>query len=344
MADSRRPTIALIGFGGSGAGIHAPIIAATAAVELSVIVTHDAGRTALAKAQFPEAEITDSLVAAEQCDVAVVALPVAFRGDMIDRLVARGVRVVVEKPFAADLAAAEKLATMGADLLAVFHNRRWDSDFLTLKKLQAQGVWSGPVRLTSRIQRWQPAVRDGWRNRPDGGGFLREVGTHQIDQVLDLLGPAASVYAEVSRRRSGASAEDEVFLAIKHVDGSRSHLISGALGNPDLPRFDLASERTLINIGTGDPQQDQLAAGLNPHDDGWGVADTSQWWVKEDASVARPLDAERGWWPGYYEAVAEWAHGGAAPVTAADGVATMAVIEAARQAAEQGTLVDLDGK
>lgn len=336
--------VALVGFGGSGSGIHAPLIASNARLELAVIVTKDADRRRQAAGRFPEALVTDALEAAGRCAVAVVALPVAYRGDTVERLLDRGLRVVVEKPFAADLMAAQELAALAEARLTVFHNRRWDSDFLTLRRLRSEGAWSGPIRLTSRIQRWQPSLRDGWRNRSDGGGFLREVGTHQIDQVLDLLGPATRVYAEVSSRRPGAETEDDVFIAAHHADGSISHIVSGALGDPRLPRFDLASTETLIRIGSGDPQQEQLVGGMSPAHADWGVPDTSEWWMQRGSEPAEPVVAERGWWPGFYDAVADWAGGGAVPVPAAAGVATMAVIEAARASAERAEPVWLDGR
>lgn len=343
MPGSSRATVALLGFGGSGAGIHAPLLETTDAVDLAVIVTRDPERRATAAARYPTAEVTDSLDPALGCDVAVVALPVAFRGDMVLRLLDRGVRVIVEKPFANDLGESKSLAAVAGDRVAVFHNRRWDSDFLTLRRLQDEGAWTGPVKVTSRIQRWQPAVRDGWRNRPDGGGFLREVGTHQIDQVLVLFGPASSVYAEISTRRDGAGAEDDVFLSIAHADGSRSHVVSSAVGDPTLPRFDLASDETLVSLGAADPQQDQLAVGLSPADPEWGRADASDWWIRRGSGDRQAVTPERGWWPGFYEAVDAWVTGGVPPVSGAEAVATMAVIEAARRSALEGVPVLLDG-
>lgn len=335
MPDGSIP-VALVGFGGSGAGIHAPLIDATEGLDVAVVVARGEERREAAARRYPHAEVTDSLDAAKAAAVAVVTLPVHHRGDTVEHLVDAGARVVVEKPFAGDLAGAQDLAARVGDQVTVFHNRRWDSDFLTLQRLQKSGAWTGPVRLTSRIQRWQPTVRDSWRNDPQGGGFLREVGPHQIDQAIQLLGPVTSVYAEAMVRRPGARTEDDVFVALSHADGSVSHLISGALGNTDLPRFEVSALDALVSLGAADPQHDQLHAGLSPHDPAWGVTDASDWRRRGASGEWDIIVPERGWWPGFYEATRDWLSGSRGPVSVEDGVATMQVIDAARESARSG--------
>ncbi|MGN6220922.1 MAG: Gfo/Idh/MocA family protein [Microbacterium sp.] len=328
--------VALVGFGGSGSGIHAPLIDATEGLDVAVVVARGEERRAAAAQRYPHAEVTDSLDAAKAAAVAVVTLPVHHRGDTVAHLVDAGTRVVVEKPFAGDLAGAQQLAARVGDQVTVFHNRRWDSDFLTLKRLNKARAWTGPVRLTSRIQRWQPTVRDSWRNDPEGGGFLREVGPHQIDQAIQLLGPVTGVYAEVLVRRPGSRTEDDVFLALTHADGSVSHLISGALGNTDLPRFEVSALDALVSLGTADPQHDQLHAGLSPLDPSWGITDASDWRRRGADGEWGDVVPERGWWPGFYQATRDWLSGSGGPVSVEDGVATMQVIDAARESARSG--------
>ncbi|GFJ87832.1 Gfo/Idh/MocA family protein [Phytohabitans rumicis] len=260
--------VALIGFGGAGAGLHAPLVGAHSAFALSVVVTRNQERQRAAKARFPAAQVGSDLTAAKGCAVAVVAVPPASRARIVDQLHDLGTHVVVDKPMATDLREAEQL--LGHAPLAIFHNRRWDSDFLTLRRLQGEGAWAGPARLESRLQWWQPTVRDSWRNHPTGGGILLEVGPHLIDQAITLLGPVVDVYAELDARRPGAIAEDDVFLALRHADGSLSHLSMGPVGDAHSPRFELTAGGTRITLGTPDRQQEQLAEGLAPGDDTWG--------------------------------------------------------------------------
>ncbi|GAA4718778.1 Gfo/Idh/MocA family oxidoreductase [Phytohabitans rumicis] len=332
--------VALIGFGGAGAGLHAPLVGAHSAFALSVVVTRNQERQRAAKARFPAAQVGSDLTAAKGCAVAVVAVPPASRARIVDQLHDLGTHVVVDKPMATDLREAEQL--LGHAPLAIFHNRRWDSDFLTLRRLQGEGAWAGPARLESRLQWWQPTVRDSWRNHPTGGGILLEVGPHLIDQAITLLGPVVDVYAELDARRPGAIAEDDVFLALRHADGSLSHLSMGPVGDAHSPRFELTAGGTRITLGTPDRQQEQLAEGLAPGDDTWGMPDAHDWVIRTGPQPPAPVHAERGRWQAFYDAVVPWISQDAAPpVSAQEGLATMRVIDAARRSNAERHLVPL---
>lgn len=332
--------VALIGFGGAGAGLHAPLIATHPDLTLNVVVTRNQERQRAASARFPAAQVSSDLTTAKGCAVAVVAVPPADRARIVDRLHDLGVHVVVDKPMATDLREAERLARHTP--LAIFHNRRWDSDFLTLRRLQGEGAWAGPARLQSRLQWWQPTVRDSWRNHPAGGGILLEVGPHLVDQAITLLGPVVAVYAELDARRPGAIAEDDVFLALRHADGSRSHLSMGPVGDAHSPRFELTARDTRITLGAGDRQQQQLAEGLTPGDDAWGMPEAHDWIIRNGPQPPAPIHAERGRWQAFYDAVIPWVTQGAAPpVPAQEGLATMRVIDAARRSNNERQLVPL---
>ncbi len=123
----------------------------------------------------------------------------------------------------------------------MFHNRRWDGDFLTLRRLIAEGALGRPTRVESRFERWRPEVDAGrWRERPDpaeGGGLLADLGSHLIDQAIVLFGRPVAVHAELLARRPGAQVDDDCFVALTHPGGERSHLWASMLGADDPPRF-----------------------------------------------------------------------------------------------------------
>lgn len=321
--------VALVGFGGAGSGIHAPLVASHTDLDLAVVVTRDRARARAATRRFPGAAVTDRLDDARRCVVAIVALPPPYRADVVDRLLDLGLRVVVEKPLGWDLSETERLISRGGDRITVFFNRRWDSDFLTLRRLRDEGTWTSPVRLVSRMQWWMPEVRDGWRNRAPGGGVLTEVATHLIDQAVQLLGPITDVYAELDARRPGARAEDDVFLALRHDDGSLSHLAAGPLGAPR-PRFGLVSPASVVTLGDGDVQHDQLRRGRTPRDADWGIPDATTWTVSRGGVDHEPVRPERGRWSGFYDEVVAWARGGRPPVSADSAIAAARVVDAAR--------------
>src|SRR5207237_3760146 len=136
----------------------------------------------------------------------------------------------VDKPFATNVGEAQSIidaAAVRGVPLTVFHNRRWDGDFLTLRRLLDEGVLGTVTRYESRFERWRPVPKGGWRESgsPDeAGGLLFDLGPHLIDQALVLFGAVSHVYAEVERRRDSVETDDDVFVALTHASGIRSHL------------------------------------------------------------------------------------------------------------------------
>lgn len=343
MPDSSPVTVALVGYGHSGSSIHRPLIESVPDLSLHVVVARDPARVDAATRDLPQSVVTTDVRHAANCDVVVLAIPPAQRAGLVEQLLVSGAHVIVEKPLAVTVEEAIALDRISDDRLAVFHNRRWDADFLTLQRLRHDGVWSTPAHMVSRTQWWQPTIREGWRNEA-GGGILLEVGTHLIDQALTLLGPVARVYAELPTRRRGAHAEDDMFLSLDHLDGSRSHLVAGPLG-PAQPRAHLSTPNALVSMLEGDVQQSQLAAGLRPGCEGWGTVAPSTWELHNKDGVVSSIESERGRWEEFYRGVAPWVRWrAAAPVSSRDGVATMRVIAAARASARDLRVVEMESE
>ncbi len=176
-----------------------------------------------------------------------------------------GLPVVVDKPIAGTAAEARELAALAEQhslLLSVFQNRRWDNDFLTLRKLIAEGELGDVWRFESRFERWRPQPKGGWRESGDPaeiGGLLYDLGSHVVDQALALFGPAASVYAESDIRRPGAETDDDTFFALTHTNGVRSHLYVSATTAQLGPRFRvLGSKAGYVKYGL-DPRRPTCA-------------------------------------------------------------------------------------
>jgi predicted dehydrogenase len=181
--------------------------------------------------RYPDAELlTDAgalFSAADAHDVVVVAAPNREHEPLGLAAIEAGLHLVVDKPLAASAAGGERLAKAARErglVASVFHNRRWDGDFLTLRRLVSEAALGDLVRLESRFDRWRPRVQTGrWRELSapeDAGGMLFDLGPHLIDQALLLLGPARSVFAEVRSVRPGAEVDDDFFLALDHRAGA----------------------------------------------------------------------------------------------------------------------------
>jgi predicted dehydrogenase len=216
----------------------------------------------------------------------------------------------------------------------VFHNRRWDGDFLTVRRLVSEGALGQVTRFESRFERFRPQIKQGaWRELGDaaeGGGLLLDLGPHLVDQAVQLFGPPLSVYAEVETRRPGAQVDDDVFVALEHAGGERSHLWMSAIAPLHGPRFRVSGLQAGFGCDGLDPQEDQLRTGKRPGDPGWGEAPPG-WVAGEDRT---PVELERGRYEDYYAQVRDWVQGDAPPpVDPADGVRVLEILEQARAVA-----------
>jgi predicted dehydrogenase len=335
--------VALIGFGLAGRVFHAPFIAAVEGLELATVVTSNAERAAQAREAYPDARVVPTPGEAWDADVVVVATtndahaPLALEGAR------RGVPVVVDKPLATSVAQAEEVLAAGGQV-TVFQNRRWDGDFLTLRRLVADGALGDVVRFESRFERFRPEVGSGWREQAGdvGGGQLLDLGPHLVDQALELLGPPVRVYAEVGARRSGAQVDDDAFVALEHAGGAHSHLSMGVLAPMAGPRFVVSGLRGGFACDGLDPQEPQLRGGMRPGDPGYGERpDLGR--LVDAAGEQRRVAIERGRYEDFYAGVRAWLEDGApAPVDPHDSLAGLRVLEAARRSAAAHDVIDLE--
>ncbi|MEV7077062.1 Gfo/Idh/MocA family oxidoreductase [Streptomyces sp. NPDC093516] len=348
--------VGLVGYGLAGSVFHAPLIAATEGLTLDTVVTSNPERQQQARAEFPDVRLAASpdelFDRASELDLIVVASPNKTHVPLATTALEAGLPVVVDKPVAGTAAEARALAALAEErglLLSVFQNRRWDNDFLTLRKLLAEGELGDVWRFESRFERWRPKPKGGWRESGDPaeiGGLLYDLGSHVVDQALALFGPAASVYAETDVRRPGAETDDDTFIAITHTGGVRSHLYVSATTAQLGPRFRVLGSRAgYVKYGL-DPQEAALREGLRPGPD-WGAEPESLWGrVGSGESPVtgggRPEPTLPGDYPAYYAAVAQALLAGAPnPVTALEAAAALDVLEAARRSAREKTVVTL---
>jgi predicted dehydrogenase len=230
-------------------------------------------------------------------------------------------------------------------LVIPFHNRRWDGDFLTLRRLVERGALGEVARFESRFERWRPEVSaDRWRESAapqDAGGLLYDLGVHLIDQALVLFGPAASVYAELDHRRAGARVDDDAFVAVTHRSGVRSHLWASVIAGDLGPRLRvLGTAAAYVKHGL-DVQETQLRAGLTPRDDGVGAEEPSAHGMLRAGDEAQAVETLPGRYQDFYAGVAGALRGDPPPVLAQDAVAALQVIDAARASATEGRVVSL---
>jgi len=320
-------------------------------LSLASIVTSNPERVERARSAHPDAEILSSAddLLANPCDLAVIAAPNRHHAPLALRAIEARMHVVIDKPLAPSVTEAESVASAAARagvVASVFHNRRWDGDFLTLRRLVGDGALGELLRLESRFERWRPEVDFGkWREGggpEDAGGALFDLGPHLIDQALELLGPARSVYAEVRNVRTGVEVDDDVFVALEHDSGARSHLWATMVAAQPAPRFRaLGSRAAYVKRGV-DPQEDALRSGGGPRDPGFGAEPREAWGLLGDEDSAAPVATEPGRYVEYYEGIERAIRGdGPPPVPLEAGIETLRVIEAARASSAERAVVQL---
>jgi scyllo-inositol 2-dehydrogenase (NADP+) len=342
--------VALLGYGLAGAVFHAPLIRAVDGLELAAIVTRDEERRSRARSENPDAALLGSAdelwERADELDLVVVASPNRFHVPLARSAVAAGLAVVVDKPLAATADEARSLVACARDcgvLLTVFQNRRWDGDFLTVRRLVEDDSLGAIGRFESRFERWRPALTGAWRESAaaeDAGGLLYDLGSHLVDQALQLFGPAAHVYAELDARRAGARVDDDTFLALTHESGVRSHLWMSALVAQPGPRFRVFGGRATFTKYGLDVQEQALNTGVDSRSPDWGREPEERWGELATGDETRRIETAPGAYPRFYEGVVRaLREDGPPPVDPDEVVAQLQVLDRARLSARERRIV-----
>ena len=334
---------AIVGYGLSGKVFHAPFVEADDRFVLDAIVTSSPDRQAEARGDHPEAQVYstfDELLASRSdLDLIILASPPQTHVDFATRALAAGAAVIVDKPFvptAADARALAEAAAGASRPLMVFHNRRWDGDFLTIQRLIAEGELGEVFAFESAFEHWAPVATSGWKDQlpaREGGGVAFDLGSHLVDQALLLFGAAVDVTANLRRVRGGGN-DDHARIDIRHVSGVESRLLMSRVSRGLGPRFRVLGTRGSFASYGLDGQEESLAAGLTPDDPRYGVTPESRYgWMEVEGPagiIERRVPIDKGDYAEFYRrAAAAIRDGGALPVSLEDATAVVAVLERA---------------
>jgi predicted dehydrogenase len=323
--------VALIGFGLAGRAFHAPLIQASEGLRLRTIVTSRGDEVA---ARYPEARVAtvEEVMADGGVDLVVIATPNDTHAPLARAALTTGKAVVVDKPFTITVADAEALTDLARTqerLLSVFHNRRWDADFLAIRQLVAEDRLGPVMRFESRFDRFRPQVQDRWRERDEpGAGVWFDLGPHLIDQALQLFGPPLGITCDLQAQRRGAVAHDYAHAVLRY-ERLRVVLHADSVAAAHDLRFAVHGERASFLKEGMDPQESQMSAGLSPGGPGWGV-DPRPGVIVDGASGARtPFAGPGGDYRRFYDGVASAMRGeDGNPVTPEEATAVMRIVEA----------------
>lgn len=339
-AASRAPLkVALLGYGFASKTFHAPLLTHVPGLQLTHIVSSDSAKvkkdydvTVLAK---PE-----EAFALPEIDLIVIATPNTTHFDFTQKALLAGKHVVVDKPFTNTLADAVELIQLAKTrgrLLSVFQDRRWDSDFITLRKLLAENALGKVALFESHYDRYRPEPRQRWRELPGpGSGIWFDLGPHLVDQTLQLFGAPEAIYADLETQRPGGQAVD-YFHVILRYGKSRAILHGASLVVAETPRFEVHGALGSYTKFGMDPQEEALKRGEIPGAPGWGQDPTTGTLVvkKGDDFDTRQVPNLPGNYLAFYEGIRNAITNGAPnPVTAADALAVINILETAVKSSE----------
>ncbi len=335
--------IGLAGYGFGGRYFHSPLLASAPECEFLGVVTTSSERRALFADRFPDRTTFDSLeeLAAAGAEAVAISTPAATHVELAQRALRLGLAVVSDKPFALDATSARETVLLSEQLarpLSIYQNRRWDSDFRTVRKALDDGVLGTPVRFESRFERFAPDPGPGTA----GGGTLLDFGSHLVDQALVLFGDVRTVYAEMHTPDEVGALDDDVFVALNHANGVYSHLWGSWRQHAPGPRFRVTgSDASYVIVPDLDGQEARLVAGQSPATESdWGVEPPERWGQIFRGGRAHSWPSERGAWDGFYPAFAAAVRGEApVPVDPWNAVSTAELLDAARRSAASGQVV-----
>ncbi len=350
--------VGVIGFGLGGRVFHAPFVNAVNGLRLAAILQRSGDAAAKA---YPASKIVrslDELFADNSIELVVVSTPNETHFALAKLCLEAGKHVVIDKPFAAtseEALALGQLAKAKGLLVIPFHNRRWDGDFQTVRKLLQQGAVGRLVTFESHFDRFRPIPRENtWKEAENpANGMLFDLGPHLVDQALALFGPPTAITASVRADRDQTAIEDAFDITLHYPaangKGLLAHCRTSYLACDNAPRFLLHGTKGSFRKHGLDPQEPALVGGAYVPTQG-----SQQVWLQEDESawgtltvapnpadpatlVTRQVKTELGDYRGFYANVRD-AILGAAPlaVTPEDGYRIIRLLELARESSAKG--------
>lgn len=331
MSDSIR--VGLIGYGYAGKTFHAPLIAGTPGMTLAGVSSSDAAKVHADWPNVPVVSEPKHLFNDPNIDLIVIPTPNDTHFPLAKAALEAGKHVVVDKPFTVTLSQARELEALAKSLgrlLSVFHNRRWDSDFLTVKALLSEGTLGEIAYFESHFDRYRPQVRNRWREQAGpGSGIWYDLAPHLLDQAVNLFGLPVSMTVDLAQLRPGAQATD-YFHAVLSYPQRRIILHGTMLAAAESARYILHGTRgSYVKFGL-DPQEDRLKNGERLPQEDWGydMRDGVVTRAEGETLVEETLLTLPGNYPAYYAAIRDALNGsGENPVPASQAIQIMELIE-----------------
>lgn len=314
--------VGLIGYGMGGRVFHAPIIESVPGLKLDKVYETKPENIKHALEKYPGVQVVstvETIFNDPNIPLVVVATPNTYHFELAKKAIENGKHIVVEKPFTITTDEADQLIGLAQSrniILAVHHNRRWDSDFRTVEKIVKNNLLGELVEYEAHYDRFRPGFKDNWREKDQAGsGILYDLGSHLIDQALVLFGLPEEVFGHLAIERQGGTTVDNFHIGLKYAS-LRVTLKAGMLVREAGPRFALHGTRgSYIKFGF-DPQEEALKSGWLPKQvENWGK-EPRELWGRLNTEInglhfIGEIESEPGDYREFYRNVAEAIRGNA---------------------------------
>lgn len=344
----------LAAYGMSGEVFHAPFLSTNPHFELTAITERSKN---LSREKYPDACIVrsfDELISRDDIDLVIVNTPDSTHYEYVRLALEAGKHVIVEKPFTTTAAEGEELVTLAAKkglTLSVYQNRRWDCDFLTVRDILDKGLLGRLVEFESTFPRYRNFIKPNtWKETGEsGGGLTYNLGSHIIDQAVQLFGMPQAVFADIATLRENGKVDDYFIIHLlkpAKAPGVKVTLKASYLMCENEPRFVLhGTEGSYVKYGL-DPQEAALTEGLLPDTSRWGEEDAACWGLlhtEKDGHVVRErYPSQPGNYAAFYENV--YRHISEGEVLQSDAsqvVGVIRLIEAAKESSRTQSVIAL---
>lgn len=340
----------LLSFGMSGKVFHAPFLNAHKGFTLKAVVERSRKE---AQSIYPEVisyDSVDEIFADTDIQLLVVNTPTDTHFDFAKKALEAGKHVLVEKAFTTTSKEAEILRDLAIErglTVTVYQNRRWDSDFKTVKKVLEEKLLGDIVETEIRYDRYSPLLSaKAWKETKNAGaGLLLDLGSHIIDQALNLYGMPEAVFADIRRLRANSLIDDNIDILLYYKD-KRVRLHAGLFNRKQLPAYVLQGTKGSFFKLRGDVQEDVLKTGASPDAADWGIEPqeaSGLLHAEKDGLIERQnIPTLAGNYNDIYEGVYQSiVNGKPEIVSAQEGLNTMRVIEAAQKSNDEKMIISI---
>lgn len=348
----RKLKTGIVGYGKSAKVFHIPFLSTMDEFEITAVLERHGEESKKQLGNIRVAKTIEELIKGDDTDLIVITTPNDTHFPYAAKALKAGKNVVLEKPFTITSADAEELIRIAKEsgkVLSVYQNRRYVSDFLTIRELLDQNILGEVHEFNATYDRFRPhAIEGAWRETDSpGAGILYDLGPHIIDQALSLFGNPKAITADVRKQRSHAKATD-FFNIWLHYGFLKVILHSGMLVREQGPRYMIqGTVGSFIKSGE-DPQEERLRAGELPSGDDWGQEPESAYGILHteiNGEVVRKIiPSKKGNYGTYYSNIYQTIVNGAPLKEKPEhGYNTIRLIELAIQSSQQKRTLDCSG-